>query len=467
MSNQALSEVAAVFAQAEKARESGNIEEALQGYTKVVFFAPKHWPAYFHLGTLFGDKGNHDLAVAMLRRADEIKPDHHVIKNHIADHLMKQELLEEAVPWLEASWSLTPDAYNIGALMKLGKIAWELNDLEKGIAYFDQLLAIEEPADADEGIRDTRHVSRWFRALCFMGLGNFQEAWAGYEWRYYLPGVITPILHGTKWEGQSLEGQRIILAYEQRFGDVIQFIRFVPRLEAMGAKVILQLPPELIRQVRQSFPEVEIVSTEDVLPEYDLWQLATSIPAVLNLPEEELYKDPVPYFDVAGADKRTLPMRPDTQLKVGLVWAGKPEPDRSMPYRHYVPLLRHKEVSFYSFQLGEKRQDIFDAATGWLVRDLGGDITDFYDSSALLQEMDLLITIDTAIAHQAGALGVPVWLMLRWFSDWRWQLGRTDCPWYPGMRLFRQHEPSRWEGACADLYEAFDHWVKQSVQSGK
>ena len=462
MSTQLLSEVAAVFKQAEQMRESGNIEEALKGYSTVVFHAPKHWPAYFHLGVLFGEKGHQELAIALLRRAEAIKPDHHVIKNHMADNMMKLGLLEEPIPLLEASWRIQPTGENIGALMKLGKIAWEKNDLDQAIAYFDQLLAIEEPEDADEGVRDTRHVSKWFRALCFMARDDYQQAWEGYEWRYYLPGVITPILHGEKWEGQSLDGCRIILAYEQRFGDILQFIRYVPRLQKMGAKVILQLPSELVRQVRQSFPDVEIVSTEDKLPQYDYWQLATSIPAVLNLAKDDLFEDRVPYLDVATADRQTVPARPGTQLKVGLVWAGKPEPDRSMPYKKLLPLLSRGDVSFFSFQLGERRQDIFDNATGWLVQDLGRQISDFYDSSALLLEMDLLITIDTAIAHQAGALGVPVWVMLKHFSDWRWGLDRSDCSWYPSMRLFRQHQAGAWDEACEDLYAAFDEWVAES-----
>ncbi len=466
MQSTQISEIEAVFKKAEQLRESGKNDEALQEYTKVVYFAPRHWPAYFHLGVLFGASGHNELAVSLLHRSAALNPDDRAIKNHLADHLMKLNHNEEALVHLKASWSLDSSQQNISAPFKVGKILWESNRPREAIEYFDRVLADQEDQDSNKESEETRIVSRWFRGLCRMSLGDYQAAWDDYETRNNIPGVIVPELAGEKWLGQSLNGKTIFFAYEQRFGDIIQFIRLIPRLKAMGANIIVQIPPELDRQFRHSFPDVEIVSVKAAIPDYDYYQFITSVPAVLNLSKEDTLSDPVPYLGVDDLDTpEQLPMRNDTFLKVGLVWEGKPDPDRSIPLTHYIPLLRHQSVSFYSLQLGDKRNSLHEHAAGWLIHDLAPKISDFYDSSVLLKEMDLLITIDTAIAHQAGALGVPVWLMLRYFSDWRWELNRDDNPWYPSMRLFRQVRGESWSEPGKQLELAFEDWVSQSMKA--
>lgn len=466
-----MAEIEATFHKAEQLRESGNNEEALKEYTKVVYFAPRHWPAYFHLGSIFGASGHNELAISLLHRAAAINPENHVIKNHLADYMMKLKQHAEAIVQLKASWSIDSSAYNSSAPLKIGRVLWETNRPREAMPYFDLVLASKEASTQPnnqaslEDNQNTKHVARWLRGLCLMSLGDYQAAWEDYESRVNLPGVITPELAGEKWLGQPLDGKTIFFAYEQRFGDIIQFLRFIPRLTTMGAKVILQLPPELKRQVSHSFPDIELVLTTDPVPEYDFHQLMTSIPSVLNLDKKETLSDPVPYFGVAGPDANAhLPMRNDTLLKVGLVWEGKPDPDRSIPLLKYIPLLKHQSVSFFSFQLGDKRKQLHENAAAWLIHDLAPNISDFYDSSIMLKEMDLLITIDTAIAHQAGALGVPVWVMLRYFSDWRWETKREDNVWYPSMRLFRQQEEGSWEQTGRQLEHSFDEWVSQTIK---
>jgi len=385
---------------------------------------------------LFGSSGKDDLALALLKRADDINSKDRVVKNHIADYLIKLNKTEEALQYLKDSWDLDSSDKNVFAIHKIGKIYWETNRLAEAIPFLDKVLAIKITKENEKAL----HYSRWYRALCRMSHGDYQEAWQDYEARFKLPGLVVPKLEGAKWTGQDLKDKTIFFVYEQRFGDIIQFIRFIPRMNAIGAHVILQVPRELEKQIAQSFPDLELFSTEAPVPQYDFYQFITSVPAVLNLDKEQAMSDPVPYFNVDSADilKSQLPMRNGTSLKVGFVWEGKPDPDRAIPLASYIPLLKHRKVSFYSFQLGAQRKDLHDNAAAWLIHDLAPNITDFYSSSVMLKQIDLLITIDTAIAHQAGALGVPVWLMLRHFSDWRWELNREDNPWYPSMRLFRQ-----------------------------
>ena len=297
---------------------------------------------------------------------------------------------------------------------------------------------------------------------------KYREAWPDYEIRNLIPGVILPNLTGELWYGQDLTGKTLFLGYEQRFGDVIQFARLLPRLKDCGGRVIVQVPKELARQIAYSFPFVEIADVKDPIPEYDYYQWITSLAVAFDMAHDQINEYPYQYFDVAEEDRvKELPMRPATQLKVGLLWAGKPDPDRSIPLQYYVPLLKHANVSFYSFQLGERRKELAANAVGWMVLDLAPKITDFYDSSAFLKEMDLLITIDTAIVHQAGALGVPTWLMLLYFSDWRWDRNRDDNDWYPNLRIFRQEIEGSWGEPARKLEVAFDKWVEEKTAGAK
>jgi len=463
MANVQKSEIDAAFKHAEQLREKGNVQEALKEYTKVVYFAPMHWPSYFHLGVLFGNTGKDDLALALLKRADAINPKDRVIKNHIADFLIKLNQTEEAIAFLKKSWELDSSEQNIFAIYKIGKALWETNRPAEAIPFFDKVLEVTLTKENASAL----HYSRWFRALCKMLLGDYLEAWDDYESRFNLPGLIVPALSGEKWLGQSLKGKTIFFAYEQRFGDIIQFVRFLPNVKALGAHIIVQIPPELEKQIRISFPDIELVSTKAAIPAYDYYQFLTSVPAVLKLDKIATVSNSKPYFIVNETDtiNSKLPMRNGTKLKVGLVWEGKPDPDRSIPLKSYLPLLKHTEVSFYSFQLGAKTKDLHDHAVGWLVHDLSPKVNNFYDSSVMLKEIDLLITIDTAIAHQAGALGIPVWVMLRHFSDWRWELEREDNLWYPTMRLFRQEKRNDWSKATNNLELAFDTWVSTNLKN--
>jgi tetratricopeptide (TPR) repeat protein len=464
MQNIEPTEIEKIFHKAELLRENGKREEALQEYTRVVFLAPRHWPAYFHLGTLFGATGKYELAVSLLRRAEELNSDNPVVKNNLAEYLDKLDRHDEAIEFFQQSWDLDSTVNNTSAAASIGRIYWESNRPKEAIPYFDMVLNNAKDQEVSKEIEGALHVSRWFRGLCKMCLGDYQAAWDDYESRVNIPGVINPDLSGEKWTGQSLDGKTIFFAYEQRFGDIIQFMRFIPLLNEMGARVLIQIPPELERLFSHSFPDVELVLTSEKIPEYDYHHLVTSVPAILNLTKKEatLYK--TPYMDVVETDRVAAapPMRGDSCLRVGLLWAGQPNPDRSIPITKYIPLLKHRSVSFYSFQLGERRQDLYDNAVGWLIHDLAPGIKDFYDSSILLKNMDLLITIDTAIAHQAGALGVPVWLMLRHVSDWRWELNREDNAWYSSMRLFRQESEGCWDEAAIKLERAFDKWVERS-----
>ncbi|OOZ40171.1 hypothetical protein BOW53_08690 [Solemya pervernicosa gill symbiont] len=433
-------------------------QEAVQKFITVSFAQPSNWHAYALLGACFENMGYRDAAIVSMQRASIILPKHPQIWLNLARLLSSSGRAEEAVEAFEKVVELQPG--HLEAHHQAGMMLRGMNRNEESLGHFDHVVAGTAKSDKE---KEYQVVAEWVRSLDRLTMGDYQAAWKDYETRWRLPGTFVHRLDGPEWKGESLEGKRIVLTYEQRFGDVINFVRFIPRLKALGAEVIVQSPPELAHQLAHMTTEVEIVDKDVEPPPFDYYVLVTSVPAILNLSLDDVMQDEVPYLQVDERDRKPeLPMRRGTWLKVGLLWTGKPDPNRSIPFEHMTPLLRHPGVSFYSFQLGKNSADPHKQGMSWLVNDLSPEISDFYDSSLLLKEMDLFITIDTAAAHQAGALGVPVWTLLIYAPDWRWMRDREDSPWYPSMRFFRQTRKNSWKEAARNLDVAFEQWVESN-----
>ncbi|MGB1884981.1 MAG: tetratricopeptide repeat protein [Gammaproteobacteria bacterium] len=453
--NRQLEQLQALEREADQARAQQQTARALNLYIQLSLRAPNHWPAYYWIGRLMSDINRPVAALTALRRAAAIAPEQSGVLVAMALAFNINGEHSQAVDVLRRAVALDPA--NLHARFNLAEMLLRMNEIEEALTRFDDI--VEGPQDAD----NIRAISRWLRAVARLTLGDYQAAWDDYEARVDHPTTTFPTLEGELWCGQPLQGKRVFLAYEQRFGDVIQFSRFVPRLTEQGATVILQTPHELLRLFESLGQGTELIEYKDAKPAYDYCQLVTSIPAVMNYAREDVWRGP--YLDTQPeVTTRPLPMRPGTRLKVGLVWAGKPIPNRSIPLKQLAPLLRQRDVSFYSFQLGEEREQAKALGVDWLIHDLSDRITDFHDSSCLMKQMDLMITIDTAAAHQAGAMGLPVWLLLIYYSDWRWGAYRDDhTAWYPNTRIFRQHEMDSWRQLSRDLDTAFERWIDEKV----
>ncbi len=445
--------VSDLMQQAEAFARDDKPGRAIRLYARVTRIAPRYGMAYFKLGALLNKTGNRPAGLVALQRCADLMPEHAGVHTELGMALHALHRPEDARETLDRALALEPE--NLYARFAKAELLLRLNETEAALAAFDELVA---SAPQDDNIRA---ISQWLRGVARLTLGDYPAAWPDYESRIHHPHTTFPELVGEVWRGQPLAGRTIFLAYEQRFGDVIQFSRFVPELVRRGATVILQVPRQLTRLFRSLGTGVQLVEPDAPLPTYDYCQLVTSVPALLNYARDEVWSGT--YLDTDPAlPARLLAPRPGTSLKVGLVWAGKPVPDRSIPLECYLPLLRQREVSFYSFQLGPPARQMRELRVGWLLTDLAPHIEDFHDSSMLMKQMDLLITIDTAAAHQAGALGIPTWLMLIHYSDWRWgRYGNTETPWYPSIRIFRQTEHASWEGAARALQIAFAEWVRQ------
>ncbi len=255
------------------------------------------------------------------------------------------------------------------------------------------------------------------------------------------------------WLGQDLRGKTVLLRAEQGFGDTIQFVRFAPKLQALGAKVVLRGQPELESLAQEGFQGIDrILKRNEPTPDFDFYVHPLSLAHAFNIDLESLPAANIPYVspDPMKVQHWARRLAGTEGLKIGVVWAGRPEHprdrQRSVPLRFLAEVCRVEGVQVFSLQKGPAAGEIRALPRDLNIVDLGAELEDFSDTAALIAQLDLVICVDTAVAHLAGALAKPVWLLLPTPADWRWLEGRDDSPWYPSMRLFRQTQRNEWRG---------------------
>ncbi|MFQ5766027.1 MAG: tetratricopeptide repeat protein, partial [Rhodospirillales bacterium] len=335
----------------------------------------------------------------------------------------------------------------IQAHINLGNALRASGDVDAAAASLEQALALD--SDNPE--------AHWNYAHVLLLRGRFKEGWAAYEWRAKCEEFrpVFPAFPQPRWDGGDLGGKTVLIFAEQGYGDAIQFVRYVPIVGALGGTVVLQCRPPLERLFAAA-PGIDRVVTEiDDSLGFELQAPLLSLPHLFETDLDSI-PDAVPYLrPPAGAGD---PLSADDGLKVGIVWAGNPHRKTSREYSvalgRFGPLLETDGCAFFSLQVGPARNDIAGEGFGDRLADLGQGFGDFADTAAAIQQLDLVITVDTAVAHLAGALGKPVWTLLACVPEWRWLLARDDSPWYPTMRLFRQPAPGDWESVFAEVAEA-------------
>ena len=291
--------------------------------------------------------------------------------------------------------------------------------------------------------------------------GQFKDGWAEYAWRsgqnVYLSG--DRVLDRPFWDGGLFDGKTLLLFAGQGLGDAIQFFRYLPMVANKGGDVILQCPAPLIRlfEAAPAAKDIQLVTEIGDAP-FDLQAPLHGLPGLFATTLDTIPAD-VPTLRPPGEPPLALVLESSGGLKVGLVWAGDPKhktvTNRSLGFERFTPLLDMEGIDFYSLQVGERGGDIRNnQALGGLegkITDLGKSLNDFADTAAAVGQLDLVITVDTSVAHLAGALGAPVWTLLPWVPDWRWLLDRDDSPWYPTMRLFRQPAAGDWDAVIGEV----------------
>ena len=352
---------------------------------------------------------------------------------------------EEAIAAHEAAIARAPGDAHSHNNMGLCQIA--LARPAEALAAYEKALVI----DAENA---TFHLNA---AIARLALGRLAEGWAEYEWRWRTAShkSLGTRYGNPTWDGGPLDGRRILLFPEQGVGDAIQFVRYAPLVAAPGGEVVLGCPPSLRRLfgtvagvsrviVRQSQEKVECQASLMSLPRI-LGTEADTIPAdvpYLAPPEDT----PLPPIETSG-----------TSLRVGIAWSGNPkfplDRHRSIPLARFAPLAANPGLALVSLQVGERAAEV--AEFPGPIVDLAPYLTDFAATARAIAALDVVISVDTAVAHLAGALGKPVWTLVPFSPDWRWQLARADSPWYPTMRLFRQRAPGNWDSVFARITTAF------------
>ncbi|MCC3535373.1 MAG: tetratricopeptide repeat protein [Microcoleus sp. PH2017_25_DOB_D_A] len=436
--------------------EQGKVEQAIAHYEQALAAEPDFVPALINLAVALQEKGELLRALDLYRRALEIQPHSWEAYNNLATVLQEQGNLEEALEYYHKALELLPDF--VEAINNLGRTFLEKGAVEDAIACYRRAIHLN-PDHA------SAHLNL---SLALLLAGDFANGLAEYEWRWQIkefktghscyltaPGnTLSAREYRPLWDGSNLQGKTVLLHAEQGLGDSLQFIRYVEIVKNRGGRVIVDCYPQL----RRLFAMVDgidlLIVRGEPLPEFDVQVPMLSLPYVLGTRLETIPATTAYLSPPADAEFALLP---DRNLKVGIVWAGNPKHrknmQRSCGLSQFLPLLDVSGVTFYSLQ-----KEVLEAdralLNGTPIVDLSPHFGDLADTAAAIAKLDLVITVDTAVAHLAGALGKPVWVLLAFSPDWRWLLEREDSPWYPSARLFRQRERGGWEGVFARVAEA-------------
>ena len=428
----------------------GRKEEALASCDRALALAPSLAEAHLNRGNALRELGRREAALASFRRAIELDPQMAAAHNDCGALLQKLGRMAESEQSYRQAIALAPtfaEAHNnLGALLR------ELGRDEDAIACFDRAIAARSDyADA-----------HWNKSLALLAVGDYARGWPLYEWRWKIARGISArrALPQPLWLGdEPLDGKTILLYAEQGLGDAIQFARYAKLVADRGARVLLEIPASLLRLFATLGGVAELVRLGDPLPAFDCHCPLMSLPLAFRT---ELATIPAPraYLaaDLADAERWRSRLGNPGATRVGLAWAGgfrldQPElwdldARRNIGLAHLAPL-EDPRIAFYSLQKGERAEAELARlrAEGWggpKIVDFTAELRDFADTAALVSALDLVITVDTAIAHLAGALGKPVWILNRFDSCWRWLRGRTDSPWYATARLYTQLRPRDW-----------------------
>ena len=469
--------------------ELGELEQAEQHARLAIVLNPQSFEAWSALACAAERRADYAGAIEVLKSALEIFPDQadwllHMGSTHI---LAKQH--DAAIDVLKRALRSRPQF--VEAMSNLGKALFEAGRLEEAEAILQEAIqlrpsmcplhvnlanvyvAMKQHVAAQACFQevfklDPENASAHFvYGMVLLVEGDFDQGWSEYNYRWQIDTYKEGLkrLHAPQWCGEDLHDKTLLVHAEQGVGDSLHFCRYLAQLQTCGARVIFECQPAIKRLMSSIHGCDVLVAKGDALPDYEMHVPLLNIPAVLGTRLETIPAH-VPYLQVDAEAKQNWVSRLEKlglARKVGIVWAGNPvhanDHNRSMQLAQLGPLASVHGIRWISLQKGGKADALSEHALFDLV-DWTAELADFYDTAALVEALDLVITVDTSVAHLAGALNKPVWVMVPFAPDWRWLLDRTDSPWYPSMRLFRQTLRGDWSGVIADVAQALNVLTK-------
>jgi tetratricopeptide (TPR) repeat protein len=428
----------------------GQLQDASACYGHAVDFRPTYVDALSDWGAVLRRLGRLNDAEQALRRSLAIKADHLAALVNLGAVLQEQGRHDEAIGSL--SEALRLDARNPQALNNIGLALHASGHFAHALASFDAAVALQP--DFGNG--------HWNRSLTLLLTGDFERGWDDYEWRWRSSDFPTPLRQFTQpaWTGEPLHGRTILVHAEQGLGDTIQFARYLGLVADRGGRIVLECPPELATLLADVEGVEQLVSYGQALPDFDVHSPLLSLPYVFKT-----RLDSIPPADLRLRKGRVPPrLRMAPRPRVGLVWAGSPrnkiDRRRSMALQDLAPLSRLTGATLVSLQKGAAAAQLAAPPQGLDVLDVAPELSDFADTAAAVAELDVVVSVDTAVAHLAGALRAPVCLLLPAVPDWRWQLVGERTPWYSTMTLFRQSLAGDWDGVLGRLVAHLDHLAR-------
>jgi tetratricopeptide (TPR) repeat protein len=458
--------------------ERGQFDAALAEFHAVLRIQPNHAEGLIRLAKLLGRMSRFDEAIAICRHALQVRPNSAEGLNVLGSlHYAREEFDEASAAFtkaIEADPQIVMTRNNLAmALAAAGKLdegismarsAVEMNpEYTEGFNTLGHLL--NDRGDYDEAAKAFRRaielrpdypLPHWNLSLILLLRGDFENGWAEHEWRRKTNVESRPREFPQPfWDGGDPRGKTILVHQEQGYGDMLQFIRFAPLVAERGGRVVVSCAPELSKLFRE-MPQISAVCGSDNLPSFDFHCPILSLPYAFKTRVDSIPAN-VPYLkapaDTAERWAQTLGPR-DGKLRVGLAWMGNPKrrlnTQRSVTLELLMPLSKIDGAKFYSLQKGRTAA----IPDGFEMVDLSGKLTDFAETAGAIANLDLVISVDTAVAHLAGAMGKPAWVLIGYVPASRWMLDRNDSPWYPSMRLFRQPAMDDWKTPIGQVAEA-------------
>lgn len=429
---------------------------ALEAYLLVV---PEDAGTWCNLGVALRKNKTLEASEGAYRRALELRPNDPAFLGNLANVLKDMDRLDEAVEAHDAAIAAKPGdpllVFNKGLALR------EAGRFEEALEVFDQCVA-GDPENAKYN---------WDRALALLHLGRMKEGWEAYAWRWKIGELPPPPYEAQPWQGEPLEGKKILLFPEQGFGDTILATRFIPQLKALGpAEVVLECKSPL----RRLFAELEgvdrMIEPKSALTGFDFHCSLMNLLVRFEAGVEELPPPPRLTVPQEARDKiAPIIARSGERFKVGVVWSGsvtfKNNRKRAVGAERFLALAKQPGMQFYSLQKGPTEEELQKIGAGALMIDLGRRIEDFAETAAAIEALDLVIMTDSAVVHLAGSLGQPVWDLLNHTPYWLYGQTGDSTPWYPSMRIFRQAVPSQWDSVFDEVADALAEAV-EAKQAG-
>jgi Tfp pilus assembly protein PilF len=467
--------VAQAMESAQAHLQAGRLSEAERACRGALALKGDDAQGHAMLGVILRRQGRHGEAVAAYERALQLKPDWPEVLNNLGNALLDNRLPHQAVAAFKRALDLRPtmaEAFN-----NLGNVLRQLGMYEEAAGAYRRSLALApQSLDArnniggalsaagkfEEAAKIHRQIivehpkfapAHWDLSLILLRDGDYGRGWEEYEWRWGVADLrLGERLKSRQWVGEELNGKTIVVYAEQGLGDAIQFARFVPMVAARGGRVVLVCRKELMPVFERVAGVAQCVTT---VPEHEVSCPLLSLAGVLGIRLENLPKDGA-YIaaDEATAKKWAERFAGERRRKVGVVWAGRtyPDPLRSVPLAEMARLAEVADACWVSLQTGDAA---FETRPGnFSMMDCGKELKNFGETAGLMANLDLIVTIDTAAAHLAGAMGKPALVLLKHAADWRWMRDRADCPWYPTLRLFRQPRAGDWQTPIGEVIRA-------------